>query len=190
MKKEAGRGYDIFTISAHAAFELDVLIDKLYRFAESEVKRSAQGWRPEYLEYDDIDMAFRGLHFSGRIDRIDIREAGGRRSAFIIDYKFSNVSRLKNLRYNEKFTEFQLPLYRLMVGNKHPELDIEGFGYYDLKDRFELVTVVEHGTAGDFLMLLEGVIEEVLLPGTGFVKTDDLRLCMHCGFSRICGRKK
>ncbi|MGE5893621.1 MAG: PD-(D/E)XK nuclease family protein [bacterium] len=186
VKKEAAR-YDIFRLSPQAVFELDVLLDKLYRFAESEVSRFREGWRTTYLEYP-VEQVISDLAFSGRIDRIDVHAE--QCCAFIIDYKFSNVDRLRHVRYDERFVEFQLPLYRLMLSGKHPELRIGGIGYYDLRDSFRLVEAIEHGTAEDFRTLLGKVLDELLSPEEEFVKTDDLRLCLHCGFARICGRQR
>ncbi len=180
--------YDIFKISAHAVFGRDILVDKLYRFALNEIKRFEEGWRPEILEHK-VELERDGLAYSGRIDRVDVREEGGKRQAVIIDYKFSNVKRLRTVTYNEDFFEFQLPLYRMMLKEEHPDLTVDGLGYYDLKDTFGLVMVTEKGSEEDFVSLLDEVTREILSFDTDFVKTEDLGICMYCGFARICGRK-
>jgi ATP-dependent helicase/nuclease subunit B len=180
--------YDMFKVSAHAVFERDILVDKLYQFAVNEIKRFEEGWSPEFLEHE-VHMERKGLTYSGRIDRIDLREDGGTRQAAIIDYKFSNVKRLKSVTYDEAFVEFQLPLYRMMLKENDPDLVIDGFGYYDLKDTFGLVMVAEKGSEGAFVSLLDNVTEEIRSTDTDFVRTEDPSICMYCGFARICGRK-
>jgi len=184
----AASRYDVFKVSAEAEFQLEVIRDKLFRFAESEVKRFEEGWTPHLLE-ENMVIDFDGIRLSGRIDRVDTREIGGKREAFIIDYKYRNVARLRNIRYDESFTAFQLPLYRLILENERPDLEIEGMGYYDIRDDFRLVAVKEHGTAGDFRRLLEEAIREILSPDVPFIRTDDLKTCTYCTFAGICGRK-
>lgn len=190
VRGEAERGYDIFRVSPQARFELDVILDKLYRFAESETERIKKGWIPGFLEYT-IAFSLGSRKFAGRIDRVDVKDGeGGKKTAFIIDYKFSNIKGLKHFRYDGSFSEFQLPLYRLMFENRHPEYEIEGFGFYDLKDRLEMVAVAEHDTPEVFVDLLREVTDEIVSPAGTFVKTEDTGLCMRCGFKRICGRLK
>ncbi|MEE9523154.1 MAG: PD-(D/E)XK nuclease family protein [Thermodesulfovibrionales bacterium] len=185
---KASGSCDILKISAHAVFERDILVDKLYQFALNEIKRFEGGWRPEILEHK-VELKKDGLTYSGRIDRVDVRKEEGMRHAVIIDYKFSNVRRLKTMVYDEDFFEFQLPLYRMMLKEEYPDLKVDGFGYYDLKDTFGLVMVTEKGSEEDFLSLLDDVTGEICSSNTDFVKTDDLSICMYCGFARICGRK-
>ncbi|UCG77447.1 MAG: PD-(D/E)XK nuclease family protein [Nitrospirota bacterium] len=179
--------YDIFHVSAHAVLERDVLVDKLYQFALNEVRRFEQGWKPEILE-EKFEVKRDGLIFSGRVDRIDIREDDDCRRAVVIDYKYSNIKGLTRMTYDSSFSEFQLPLYRMMLKSRYPELIVDGMGYYDLKDTMGLVMISERGTEDDFLSLLDRVTEEILSPEREFIRTEDRSICMRCGFVKICGR--
>lgn len=186
----ASAEYDAVGLNPQARFELDMVTERMGVFAEREMERFEQGWTPRYLEYELYhDLA--GFRLAGRADRVDVRKAEtGPEIAFIIDYKFSTVGRQRSFRYDRQFLEFQLPLYRMMLQSRHPNLVIEGFGYYDLKSKCELVRIVEEDPEEKFGALLGEILAGFKVSAREFVKTEDVKLCATCEFVRICGRMR
>jgi len=186
--REAGQ-YDIFRKSPHARLELDVFIDKLKDFVDSEKALFEAGWRPAYLEFP-VSMKLKGMRFRGKIDRVDIMQGGAGPAAplrgVIIDYKLSDVNARDRTVLNEDFNDFQLPLYRLMFMETVKGVDVEALAYYDLKRSFRLKRVFTDLTDGDFRKHIEGLVTELRDSGQGFEKTEKEKNCIYCSYRDIC----
>jgi CRISPR/Cas system-associated exonuclease Cas4 (RecB family) len=188
--KEAA-SYDIFRKSPHAGLELDVFIEKLRDFVDSEKGVFEAGWIPAYLEFP-VSMKLKGMRFRGKIDRVDIMKSPaesvpkGVMRGVIIDYKLSEINVRGRTVLDEKFKEFQLPLYRLMLKETIKGIDVEGLAYYDLKRSFRLRRVFEDLTDGEFAGYIEGIVMELRDRDQGFEKTAQERNCRYCSYTDIC----
>ncbi len=188
--REAAR-YDIFRKSPHAGLELDVFIEKLRDFVDSEKAVFEAGWMPAYLEFP-VSMKLKGMRFRGKIDRVDIMKSPaesvpkGVMRGVIIDYKLSEINVRGRTVLDEKFKEFQLPLYRLMLKETIKGIDVEGLAYYDLKRSFRLRRVFEDLTDGEFTGHIEGLVMELRDREQGFEKTVQERNCKYCSYTDIC----
>ncbi|VAX30840.1 hypothetical protein MNBD_NITROSPIRAE03-1312, partial [hydrothermal vent metagenome] len=180
--------YDIFRKSPHARLELEVFIEKLKDFVDSEKGVFEAGWTPAYLEFP-VSMKLKGMRFRGKIDRVDIFQGpadSARTRGVIIDYKLSEINVRDRTVLDENFREFQLPLYRLMLRETVKGIDVEGLAYYDLKRSFRLRRVFEDLTNGDFAGHIEGLVMELRDRDQGFEKTARERNCRYCSYTDIC----
>ncbi|MGW8272921.1 MAG: PD-(D/E)XK nuclease family protein, partial [Thermodesulfovibrionales bacterium] len=190
IREVARQGYDAVWVNPQARFELDMVTERMGTFADREMERFEQGWTPRYLEHE-LHHELAGFRLAGRVDRVDVRHGDtGLERAYIIDYKFSSAARRRSFRYDSRFVEFQLPLYRIMLQSRYPRLVIEGFGYYDLKSKCELVHIAEEDTPEKFRELLSAVLDDLGKARKEFMKTKDLKICAKCEFVRICGRMR
>ncbi len=180
--------YDIFRKSPHARLELEVFIEKLKDFVDSERGVFEAGWTPAYLEFP-VSMKVKGMRFRGKIDRVDIFQSpadSARTKGVIIDYKLSEINVRDRTVLDENFKEFQLPLYRLMLRETVKGIDVEGLAYYDLKRSFRLRRVFEDLTDGDFAGYIEGLVLELRNREQGFEKTAQEKNCRYCSYTDIC----
>jgi len=149
------------------------------------------GWMPAYLEFP-VSMKLKGMRFRGKIDRVDIMKSPaesvpkGVMRGVIIDYKLSEINVRGRTVLDEKFKEFQLPLYRLMLKETIKGIDVEGLAYYDLKRSFRLRRVFEDLTDGEFTGHIEGLVMELRDREQGFEKTVQERNCKYCSYTDIC----
>ncbi|VAX32627.1 hypothetical protein MNBD_NITROSPIRAE02-381, partial [hydrothermal vent metagenome] len=180
--------YDIFRKSPHARLELEVFIEKLKDFVDSERGVFEAGWTPAYLEFP-VSMKLKGMRFRGKIDRVDIFQGpsdSARTRGVIIDYKLSEINVRDRTVLDENFKEFQLPLYRLMLRETVKGVDVEALAYYDLKRSFRLRRVFEDLTDGDFAGYIEGLVMELRDRDQGFEKTAQEKNCRYCSYTDIC----
>ncbi len=180
--------YDIFRKSPHARLELDVFIEKLRDFVDSEKGVFEAGWMPAYLEFP-VSMKLKGMRFRGKIDRVDIFQGPAesvRSRGVIIDYKLSDINVRGRTVLDENFKDFQLPLYRLMFRETIKGIDVESLAYYDLKRSFRLWKVFEDLTDGDFAGHIEGIVMELRDREQGFEKTAQEKNCKYCSYTDIC----
>ncbi|MEC4684938.1 MAG: PD-(D/E)XK nuclease family protein [Nitrospirota bacterium] len=180
--------YDIFRKSHHARLEIEVFIEKLRDFVDSEKGVFEAGWMPAYLEFP-VSMKLKGMRFRGKIDRVDIFQGpaeSARTRGLIIDYKLSEINVRDRTVLDENFKEFQLPLYRLMLRETIKGMDVEGLAYYDLKRSFRLRRVFEDLTDGEFAGHIEGLVMELRDREQGFEKTAQEKNCRYCSYTDIC----
>ncbi|NOZ25342.1 MAG: hypothetical protein GXO94_04530 [Nitrospirae bacterium] len=187
---EEAEQYDIFRKSPHARLELDVFIDKLKVFADSERALFEEGWQPSYLEFP-VSMRLKGMRFRGKIDRVDVMPQGGAGSGaplrcVIIDYKLSDVNAKERTVLDEDFKDFQLPLYRLMLGETVRGVVVEALAYYDLKRSFRLKKVFGDLTDEEFRRYVEGIVTELRDGSQGFERTGKEQNCKYCSYRDIC----
>jgi len=122
---------------------------RLRRFAEWQAARAASGWRIEYVEQSvtpdraRLNVDDRPIGLRGRIDRIDVNDATGRR--IVLDYKTGDKVDPPDRSHRHKdkgWIDLQLPLYRHLV----PALQINGpvaLGYVALPKDVKDVRLLE-----------------------------------------------
>jgi hypothetical protein len=101
--------------------QVEQLRRRLGRFAQWQADWAAEGWRIEYVETGPepgkaaMTVDGRPMFLRGRIDRIDVNEATGKR--FLFDYKTSDKAKTPERahRTGGEWTDLQLPLYRRLA---------------------------------------------------------------------------
>ena len=97
---------------------------RLKSFAGWQAKWAAEGWEIRFAEASIKDQrAFlmvdeEPMFLRGRIDRIDVRERGGRLEITILDYKTSDSGASPEEKHRDRegnWTDLQLPLYRHLM---------------------------------------------------------------------------
>ncbi|MBN2023094.1 MAG: PD-(D/E)XK nuclease family protein [Pirellulales bacterium] len=141
---------------------------RLHRFAHWQADRAAAGWRIERVEagpeperaqllVDDEPM-----YLHGRIDRIDLHEATGRRT--ILDYKTSDSAQDPNKAHRTaagEWIDLQLPLYRHLLAGMGIKGPVE-LGYILLpKDLGKIDLALAPWTEAD-LAEADAVAEDVI----------------------------
>ena len=97
---------------------------RLKGFADWQANWAAEGWEIRFAEesikdegaYLEVDQE--KMFLRGRIDRIDVRERGGRLEITILDYKTSDSGASPEDKHRDKegnWTDLQLPLYRHLM---------------------------------------------------------------------------
>ena len=104
--------------------QVEQLRRRLAAFARWQAAWAAQGWRIEHVEVSppagkaSLLVDGRPMFLRGRIDRIDVQEASGKRMIF--DYKTSDGAKSPRKAHRKKSGEWidlQLPLYRHLVAH-------------------------------------------------------------------------
>ncbi len=188
---------------AYAPFEI-VALESESRF---------KGESPEQNRYRmEVPIAVAGRRYQvglkGIIDRIDRKDNKVR----ILDYKTGqDEKRFESLeslfdRDNEKRNKavMQTLLYSLLYLNAYPHEEGRVIpGLYNSRELFSpgfdvrLEIKGERGYtpvqdvrdyAQDFMIQLQGLLEEIFDPAQPFTQTDNLRKCSYCSFREICHR--
>jgi len=111
---------------------------RLEAFAFHQAQQAARGWRIEYIEHKvekshqiTLDVDGKPMVIHGRIDRIDYNPIDGRYAVW--DYKTGDSAgkpKEAHLRANGTWTDWQLPLYGLLIKTlKIEDLSRVSFGY-------------------------------------------------------------
>ena len=111
---------------------------RLEAFAIHQAEQTENGWRIKYVEHKvekqhgiTLDIDGKPMIVHGRIDRIDYNQRDGRYAVW--DYKTGDHSgkpREAHLRSNGTWTDWQLPLYGLLIKTlKIEDLSKVSFGY-------------------------------------------------------------
>ncbi len=147
---------------------LDAFIDnELERFKEAEVIACEKSLSKEVC----------GIRLSGSIDRID-RTLDGLE---VLDYKSGSYPTY-TLRTLDNAKDFQLEFYYLLAQN---EGDVKSCGYYDLKSG----KIVTEDLLQNKLELLYKHLQELRETKVfDFEKTDELKECLYCPYTELCGR--
>lgn len=157
-----------------ARFDGMLYAARLEAFVASQVERFAQGWRIAACE-TTLEATLEGLRFSGRIDRIDMRE--NRR--VLIDYKTGKLPSITKHTTAEMITDFQMPLYEALAGGDVELRYCRVFeGEWVEPKRMELQREA-------FAMRIEALKQTQSLVAS---KTEDLQQCTFCAYRLICER--
>ncbi len=139
LTKQAARKFGRHPLPA-VRIQIEQARWRLKGFADWQAKWASQGWEICFAEesikddraFLEVDRA--KMFLRGRIDRIDVRERGGRLEIAILDYKTSDSGASPEEKHRDKegrWTDLQLPLYRhLMRAIDHlPESEHVRLGY-------------------------------------------------------------
>ncbi|HUP82275.1 MAG TPA: UvrD-helicase domain-containing protein, partial [Pirellula sp.] len=118
--------------------QLEQAIRRLEAFAEHQAAQIAAGWRIKYIEHKvekshgiSLDVDGQPMTVHGRIDRIDYHPRNGQFAVW--DYKTGDQAgkpKEAHLRPNGTWTDWQLPLYGLLIRSlKIEDLSKVSFGY-------------------------------------------------------------
>lgn len=119
---------------------------RLKGFADWQAKWANDGWEIRFAEQaikDQrawLDVDGQKMYLNGRIDRIDVREKGGRLEVTILDYKTGDAGASPEEKHRDKegnWTDLQLPLYRhlLCAVQELPDCENVKLGYIVLPKR-------------------------------------------------------
>jgi len=149
--------------------------------------REAEGaaWAEGEVELRAAPAALEGVELQGRIDRIDVVDAGARLE--LIDYKTGSSSRLKEI-VRDRFEDTQLAFYAALVGAKSA-LPLRA--YYLAMDATRGLDLHEHldvrTTAN---ALLDGIAEDLrrLRAGAALPPLGEGSACDYCDARGLCRR--
>ncbi len=119
---------------------------RLKGFADWQAKWASDGWEIRFAEESIKDQRAwlmvdgQPMYLNGRIDRIDVRERGGKLEVTILDYKTSDSGASPEDKHRDKegnWKDLQLPLYRHLIRAVEgvPSCENLGLGYIILPKR-------------------------------------------------------
>ncbi len=151
---------------------------KLEPFITQQIAHFRGGWRVVERE-KEFTGSIGGLHFKGRIDRID-QDAT---NTLVIDYKSGSLTEANRSRNLEEATDFQMNIYRRLLEQKYANIDLT---FWNLFDKGEMVPANALDEKEEYL----GKHIHMLRHTQSFVaeKTDKLSRCTYCEFALLCGR--
>ncbi|GAB1535036.1 PD-(D/E)XK nuclease family protein [Geovibrio sp. ADMFC3] len=173
--------FDAYRINPLEREQVNDLAERLYSFAENEIHRFAEGWRPK-TEEDELKATINGMRLHGRLDRTD--ENNGRTA--IIDYKLKTVKEFRDFN-PDKIKDVQMPLYALLFLYKHGNMPDEIL-WYDLKKEFKTVKAFDVSCIDQFREFLDGLLKRIADPEQEYPRTERQADCLYCDYSDLCGR--
>ena len=176
---------------------IDILLDKLLPFDDAKMayqkllwKEKLKGFVSSQIEHFKADWKvverekefqgnIGGLHFKGRIDRIDQNAT----DTLVLDYKSGQTKEANKTKNLEKLTDFQMSIYQQMLQAKYQNINLAFLKIFENGD-IEEITVLEEKNE----LLFEHIIE--LKQTKSFVasKCEDLQKCKYCEFTLMCER--
>ena len=138
-----------------------------------------------------ITLGGQKISLRGRIDRIDLKEEGGRVKAKVIDYKSGGTYAKQN--DFQGGTTLQLPLYLYasehLLKHLHKDIEVECAEYYYLQERRKKRHVRFESTE---LKKREGDLHSIIKTITGGIEEGMFiarpnPLCRNCDFKLVCG---
>ncbi len=189
------------------AFEVGLSYVKRVVEHDLQTIRSGNIITPLYLE-DQLEATLvfhaggedRTVRLKGMADRIDRLSDGTVR---LIDYKTGSFAKTNMIKHVDTFSSqktdhaFQLLLYTLMFGQRHPEMKmVQPTVFYLRSKQVEHpVTVLEDRVEVNGVELLdyanarlETVLDELLDQQVPFCQTEDQTVCDYCEFNQVCQR--
>ncbi len=117
-----------------AIVQLDSLRQRLRAAAKVHAESTREGWRIISAE-EKFEAELDGMVLRARIDRIDRHRETGR--IRILDYKTSDggdppLKTHFRPKSEERWIDLQLPLYRFVYGQLHPQIQDMAVGYFNL----------------------------------------------------------
>ena len=183
-KEEMQKALDILLDRLHpdqgakAAYQKLLWKEKLKGFVDAQIAHFAEDWK--VLEREkEFEGDIGGLHFKGRIDRID-QDAT---HTFVLDYKSGNVEKEPKRLNPDKITDFQMSVYHQLLSGKYQNINLAFLKILE-KGEIQRVTLLEERN----MLLGEHII--TLKQTKSFVaeKCDDLQRCKYCEFTLMCER--
>lgn len=145
-------------------------------FVQSQIEHFKSGWQVKRCEFT-LKGKIGGLEFSGRVDRMDIRDD----RFLVIDYKSGAIEEAikKNV---DKLEDFQLSIYAMLVDRQ----DKSDFAYLEILKEGKMTLLEQLQERQE--KLLEHI--EYLKSHKSFVaeRTDNLQKCRYCPYQLLCHR--
>jgi len=163
---------------ARTAYRKLLWKEKLKPYVQHQVRHFKGEWKVLHRE-KEFSAQIGGLHFKGRIDRIDQNST----HTLVLDYKSGKVEKEPKTLNPDKVSDFQMSIYWHLLKGKYQNISL---GYLKILDGGEMqeVTLLE-----ELSELLEAHI--VTLKQTkSFVaqKCEEIQKCKYCEFTLMCGR--
>jgi RecB family exonuclease len=177
-----------------AFFDLEMWTRRVERFLEFELNRFEEGFKidtsklEKYLD-DYITVGKLKIRLTGFVDRVD-RYNG---LYYIIDYKTGSLPAKKDYTIGDDFTEFQLPLYGIIL-TRGDFGKISDLAYYSIKKTTNIYGIKDR-LATDIPSYLERFKKEILLPiletlidpARPFEQRQSEDSCGRCAYADLCG---
>ncbi|HEO99559.1 MAG: PD-(D/E)XK nuclease family protein [Campylobacterales bacterium] len=152
--------------------------ERLKGFITSQVAHFESGW--EVVEREkEFSGEIGGLHFKGRIDRID-QDAT---RTLVLDYKSGSTSEAQKSRNLESLNDFQMSIYHQILQSKYQNISLAFVKLFE-EGKIEEITALEEKNE----LLAEHII--ALKQTTSFIaeKCERLSTCTYCEFALMCER--
>ncbi|QOR61730.1 PD-(D/E)XK nuclease family protein [Sulfurovum sp. ST-21] len=163
---------------AKASYQKQFWQKKLTAFIQQQVVHFKNGWIVTQRE-KEFAGEIGGLHFKGRIDRIDQNET----HTLVLDYKSGSIKEANRTKNLEKLSDFQMSIYDHLL---RPHYQNVQFAFLRILDggEMEAITALEEKNA----LLEEHIV--ALKQTKSFVaeKCESLQGCKYCEFALMCGR--
>lgn len=152
--------------------------EKLKGFIASQVAHFESGW--EVIEREkEFSGEIGGLHFKGRIDRID-QDAT---RTLVLDYKSGSTAEAQKSRNLETLNDFQMSIYDQILQPKYQNISLAFVKLFEAGKIEEIAALEEKNK-----LLAEHIIE--LKQTSSFVaeKCEKLSTCTYCEYQLMCER--
>ena len=172
--------------------DLEMYKKRMEKFLRSDLERFRQGFRivTDKIEkqiMQEIVINDMQIKLFGYPDRIDMSEE----KYYIIDYK-SKAPPRKKYQLGDEFTEFQLPLYGLIISDGQFS-NIGGLAYYEISKDTTFISIAQADDVAvylsDFREMLLATIREILDKEVSFHQTVNQDNCRYCAYTHVCGVK-
>jgi ATP-dependent helicase/DNAse subunit B len=163
---------------AKAEFQKLLWKEKLKGFVDAQIIHFNEDWKVVERE-KEFQGDIGGLHFRGRIDRIDQNST----DTLVLDYKSGNVEKEPRSLNPDKMTDFQMSVYHQLLHQKYQNIKLAFLKILENGERQE-VTLLEERNA----LLAEHIIALKQTKSFVAAKCEDLQKCKYCEFTLMCER--
>ena len=152
--------------------------EKLKGFVETQIAHFNSGWKVVEREKEfQVDIG--GLHFMGRMDRIDQNET----DTLVLDYKSGSTKEAQKTKNLERLNDLQMSIYAQMLSGKYKNVTLAFVKLFE-NGEIEEITALEEKNERLFNVIV------ALKQTKSFVaeKCEDLQKCKWCEFALMCER--
>ncbi len=152
--------------------------EKLKGFVSSQIEHFKADWKVVERE-KEFQGDIGGLHFKGRIDRIDQNET----HTLILDYKSGSTKDANKTKNLESLTDLQMSIYYHILVSKYQNINLAFVKIFE-GGTIEEITALEEKNK----LLVQHIID--LKQTKSFIaeKCEDLQKCKWCEFTLLCER--
>jgi RecB family exonuclease len=163
---------------AKIAYQKLLWREKLKGFIENQIRHFGIGWRVVSCEYEAAGE-IGGLHFKGRIDRIDQNDT----ETLVVDYKSGLIKKANKSKNLERLSDFQMSIYDHLLSKQFQNITLVFVQILE-EGRVEEITALEEKNE----LLLEHIDELKRTEHFVAEKCEDLQKCKYCEFALMCER--
>jgi len=152
--------------------------EKLKGFVDTQIDHFKCDWKVVERE-KEFQGEIGGLHFKGRIDRIDQNDT----HTLVLDYKSGSTKEAQKTKNLESLNDLQMSIYQHLLSTKYQNINLAFVKLFEHGEIEEITALEEKNER-----LSEVIIE--LKQTKSFVasKCEDLQKCKYCEFTLMCGR--